>query len=525
MANNNRNKNTTNNNVTKIITKSDEDFKPKRESAQKLTFAQLQELIQRNVTKNVNKTYTQYTKELVKQYLQNPSSSLSSIIEVSRFLERNSTLYKKMLTYYASAPLFYYNLIQENDLSKSINATKAAKDFYTVAKQVDGINLSKEFFNAIYCTLRDGMFVGYMLQSDEHSFFMPLDIKYCRIWGKCETGEFVVYMDATYFNQGNNSIFVTGDPETGEGVWPEVFVDGYNAYQSDTNARWFRLPPEKVFCMVSGTDDQFDVPLPLLVGILTEIMDIEDLANLINSKTELENYKLLISKIPLIDNSDDVDDFKISLELAQSMQALIDAVVPELVGTALVPFEDIDVINFDNSNRTTDTDELAKSMNNLFNNAGMSQLVVAGGSSSNSVALKFSIMNDLANIFVYVDRIQSWLNYYIKMNISEGYKIKIHKITWYNQEDYQSSMKDILSFGGSMMDYLTSCGQTPYQALQQLNFENALNLKSLMIPLQTSYTANGSTSNIGGRPTEDEVTEEGQKTRDGNKNGNTNVTT
>ena len=46
-----------------MITKNEEEFKPKREHAQKLTFAQLQQLIQRDVTKTLNKTYTQYTQD------------------------------------------------------------------------------------------------------------------------------------------------------------------------------------------------------------------------------------------------------------------------------------------------------------------------------------------------------------------------------------------------------------------------------------------------------------------------------
>ena len=73
------------------------------------------------------------------------------------------------------------------------------------------------------------------------------------------------------------------------------------------------------------------------------------------------------------------------------------------------------------------------------------------------------------------------------------------------------------------MDYLTACGDTPYIALQKLNFENAIGVKSLMVPLQTSYTINSSTSNTGGRPQSngDDLTDEGVATRDGDKNART----
>lgn len=507
---------------TKLITKNEEEFKPKRESATKLTFEQLRELVQRDITKNVNKTYTQYTQDLTRTYLQNPASNINNIIELSRFMERNSTLYKKILNYYASAPLFYYSLIQGNDLTKAINKNKVLKDYYTVAKEINGINIKRDMYTAIYCTVRDGMYCSYTFHDEEKTFFMPLDIKYIRIYGRNDAGEWVVYMDATYFNQGNNKIYIEGDQD-GNGVWPDEFVRGYMAYQENTNNRWFRLPPEKVFCMISGTDDQFDVPLPLMAGLFTQIMKLADLEDIVNSKTELENYKILVSKIPLA-NGEDVDDFKISLSLATLFNQQLAAVCPELVAAVTSPM-DLDVLSFENSNTTRDTDELAKSINNLFNNAGVSQLVVAGGASTNSIGLTQALQNDLANIWVYVNRIESWLNYFIKMNISEGYRLKIHQIAWYNRDTYVSMIKELATFGGGAMDYIICVtGKTPYEVINDARFNaEALNINQWLIPLDSSYTQSSSTTSEGGAPTkpDDQLSDEGLKTRDDNKNSGT----
>lgn len=505
---------------TKLITKNQNENYQKRNSAQKLTFAQLEEIIQRNVSKNVNKTYTQYTKDTVKSYLQSPATSLKYIVAISRFLERVSSLYKKILTYYAATPLFYYNLIQENDITKSLNGNKILKDYYTIAKQFNGFDIAKEMFNAIYMTARDGMYVGFMYGDEEHSFLMPLDIDFIRISGKNKAGQWIPYFDATFFKSGNNSIFVEGLDGSGSGVWDKVFVDGWNAYQADTtNARWFMLPPERTFVMIAGSDDQFDVPLPYLSSLFISLMDLVDLEAIIASKSELENYKLLVSKIPLINGSEDVDDFSLSLDLAEKFNEILEGALPDLVTAVTSPME-IDTIDFNKSNSTEDTDALSKSMQNFFNNAGVSQLVVAGGSSTNSVGLKHALANDLSNIWVWVNRIESWLNYYIKSNISEGYKIKIHEISWYNKEEYQNLMKESACLGASAMAYLTSLGNTPYIALQQLHFENAIGLKSLMIPLNSSFTQSGSNN---GRPTKDDgdLSEDGLATRDNGKNEET----
>ncbi len=97
-----------------------------------MTFAKMQEILQRNASRNYNKTYTQYTKDLVKTYLQSPTANQDTLREISRFLCRNSMLYQKMIMYLASMPLFYYTITQENDFSEEIDQEKAFKDYYKV---------------------------------------------------------------------------------------------------------------------------------------------------------------------------------------------------------------------------------------------------------------------------------------------------------------------------------------------------------------------------------------------------------
>lgn len=514
---------------TKMITKSenDEDYYTKRQRAQKINFAKIQELLQRNVSKNTSKTFTQYTKELVKTYLASPGTNIDTIREVSRFLVRNSMIYKKMIYYYATAPLFLYSITQENDLSKSINANKSLKGYEAVLKRLNGFKMAKEFYTVLATTIRDGMYVGFIYDDEQgNTFLMPLDIQYCRIYGKTPEGEWIVYFDASYFSKGNNKDFVEGVDGDGVGVWDSCFVDGYNAYQSDRNVQWFRLTPERTMCIICGTDDEFDMPMPFLSGIFIELLDLLDLEQILADRTELENYILLVSKIPLINGSNDIDDFSISLELAQQFNQMLEEVVPELVGVAYSPME-IDTVKFDKSNSTENVDKLAQSMNNLFNNAGMSQLVVAGGASTNSVGLTHAIENDMSTVWIFVNRIESWMNYYIKNNISEGYIFKFHQISWYNRDTYISNMQGMATLGGNAIDYFVcATGKTPYEVLNDVRFNAlALNINQWLVPLSSSYTkSKDDGSDTGGAPTKSDgeiTSEETIATRDGNKNENT----
>ena len=128
------------NRETKIttVTQPDSDFSYKRDRAQTITFAKMKEILQRNPSRSVNKTFTQYTKELVKNYIQSPAANQDTLREISRFLWRNSMLYQRMIMYQASMPLFSYNITLDNDFNKDIQENKVWKDYYKVLSEFNG---------------------------------------------------------------------------------------------------------------------------------------------------------------------------------------------------------------------------------------------------------------------------------------------------------------------------------------------------------------------------------------------------
>lgn len=498
-----------------------EEVKTKRDRAQTIaSFAKelANEVLQRDVNKNFTKSFTQYTKDLVKTYITSPNSNQDTLREISRFLCRNSMIYKKLIMYYASAPLFHYNITPLNGFTDELDAEIILKNYESMLKKFNSFDLQKEGYSALYLAIRDGFYVGYTYYSEDKGIFtMPLDTQYCRIYGKNQAGQWVVYFNAKYFDTGNNKEYINGTDGKGSGAWDKVFIDGYNAYEKDkTNAQWFKLPPEKTLCLITCDEDEFAYPLPFFLPLFVSLLDLLDLEQIIQSKNELENYKLIVSKIPLVSGSDDVDDFALSVDMAKYFNKLLEAVVPDLIGVAFSPM-DIDTVSFENSNSTKDTDSLADSIKNLFNNAGASQIVVAGGESTNSVGLNHAIQNDEATLWVWIKRLQSWLNYFISKNISENFYLDIHKITWYNRNEYLAEMKDYVSFGADILGWLTAKGDTPYIAYQKLRFERALGLSSMFNPLQTSYTLSSNGGEVGqGRDTlpDDQISDEGIAARD-----------
>lgn len=487
-----------------------------RQRAQIINYAQLKDIMLQNVSKSSTKTFTQYTKANIINYLKSPYTNLDNIRAVSQFLYRVSMIYKKIIEYTAQMPLFYYNISYKYDLSKGFQLDAFNKVYYDLCARMQVIDFKKEFSQIIATALRDGIYNGFIYDNEEDGFMIqPLDPKYCKVSGISQEGQYIIKFNASYFDNGNNKEYLYGVNEDGEGTWDQVFIDGYETYKNDgRDFMWFELPPERTICILAG--DDYEMPLPYYVNLFISLLDLIDLEQIIADKTELENYVLLVSKIPLIENSGEVDDFAVSLDMVRATQSLINEAVPPLVGTAFTPC-DLDVVTFTKSDQADNTDKLAQSMSNLFSNMGVTELVVSGGHSTNATGLRHSIQVDEAMALRFVDKLESWVNYYIKYNITENAVFKFHPITYFSQKEYVEGLAVAMASGAPVKyDYLTALGKTPYEMISDTWVEYSMGLTDMWVPLQTAYTmTNNGKSDEGGAPPKDEgdLTDEGERSK------------
>lgn len=512
---------------TEVLAKEKNDKNPNITYASRprmTTYEEVKQLFLQNVSKSTSRSFTQYTKSLVKQYLQNPQTNADRLRGLSQYLFRASTLYRKIILYYACMPLYNYYVIEKIDLTKTYNASKSMKNYNNIIQKLQQVNFKHEFAQMIALAILNGAYYGFVYDTGDGLFFHTLDPQYCKIKGKDGYGNWIISFDMSYFSQGSNSEFVEGtDDGDTSGCWDDVFVEAWKEYQADKqNKRYAILPTERTMCLLASLDDEFDLCLPFFMGIFLLLMDCEDYADIMADKTALENYKLLVSKIPLVDG-DNVDDFKISLEVTEAFQDMLEAILPSNVGAVRSPM-DLDTITFEKSNTTSDTDMLSKSIENVFNNCGASQLVVAGGSSTNSIGLKQAIANDASLAFIWVARLEHNFNYWLSQNGYDGYAFRFHQETWYNREDYVNLMKESATLGNNPLLYLTSLGQTPYEVECGLRMTMQSGIRDLLVPLKTTYTdSSNNGSDTGGAPTKSDgdISDAGLATRDGDKNSGT----
>ena len=489
--------------------------------AQMINFAELQRILQQNISKGTSKTYTQYTKEKLQSYIKSPLANIDNLRDISAFLYRISHNYKKIIEYYAYTPLFSYNVTYKTpDWSKPPKSKDFIKGYQELCTRLENMDLKQLGSQMIATCLRDGIYCGFCYDDGDSFFVSALDPKYCKISDLSDKNTFILKFDASYFDIGNNKDFLYGtgnEADSDEGLWDDVFVQGYETYkEKGNNYKWFELPVERTLCIICGDDPV--VPLPYFLPVFVSLLDLLDYEALIRSKTELENYVLLVSKVPMNENSGEVNDFAVDLEIVQATQAAIDEVLPSLVGSAWTPC-DIEKIEFGNKNQVDDTNVYSQAIKNLFSSLGISEMIF-NGEKSGSVGLKHSITVDMTLPMELLKRIEANVQRYVGLNITTDFDFNFHYVSVFNLDERMSQLKDKATLGINTMDYATVDGTSPFKVINDTFTINALGLIDMWRPLSSSYTQ---TDNVGGGQTkkDDDLSDEAIATRDSGKNEGT----
>lgn len=465
--------------------------------------ASLAKLLVSDINKRATKTYTKYSKEKYRQYIENPTSNEKNLREMSNFIYRVSLPYRRLINYLSDIPLFYWNLIPQLDITSSNNsADKIMKNYYKILQLLNNMAIPSEFRKVLNSVLREGVFYGF-IYTDKNSFFIhKLDPEYCRIV-EIENGCFNFAFDLSYFKKYPTYLEYM-DP---------YFTTLYNIYEGDTsNQRWQILDPTRTIC-IKVDPDIVDEILPALIGLFESIMDLIDASNLQRNKDEIQNYKLIIQKIPYFDDTKEVDDFSIDIDTALKFYRTLSDIVPDAVGIALSPM-DIDTIDFKNDDNTSDL--ISSYVKNVFNNSGTSQLLF-NQEKTGSVGLDASIKVDVAWVWRIVESIEKWIQRYIAYNStgSAKYFFEILRVDIFNKKNAIESELSLANSGvPNKLKLAATSGINPLETVSAQIFENQmLEIHKNWVPLQTSYTMSSDT-----KPESDEPNDSNDANKDANGN-------
>lgn len=478
-------------------------------------FAALENVLQLiDLTTNSTKTWTVYSKDSLRTYLQSPYSATSqnNLRSLAKFLYTLSFPLRRIVNYFASLPDFSmykvnldFSLIEDNDEDALL------QDYENACRFIRKMNLEINMFKLLVIAWREGIVYFQPYQDDDGTMLlMPLDSQYCKISSVGYNNLLHVAYDFSYFT-GTNSFYLD--------IWDPEYKKKYNAYQRDTSLRWQELETARAF-KIDISD--IDLIVPTFASLFEGLIDLVDLQSLIAVKDSLDIYKLLVMKIPLL-NSKNPDDLALNLGLAQKFYNKALEILPEEIGLILSPGMDIDSVSFD-KNATSDTNAIADSYQNLMEQTGISQIFDSSrltGASSVKMSMLADAMMATKGL---MPQVEAFINERIQMEYANSTAyIKFIDVTAYTRDDRIAQIEKAANAGLPVkQEYMALLGYNPLEAISAdwLETKLGLSVTRFVNPLVSSHTQSGSSSNDGGAPQKDdgELTDEGAETKDKEKN-------
>lgn len=466
-----------------------------------------------DLTSSTTKTWTVFSKDSLRSYLQNPyaASSQNNLRNLSKFLYTLSFPLRRITNYFASLPDFSaYKVNLDFSLTEDNNEETLLKDYEDACRFVRKMNLEMNMFKLLVIAWREGIVYFQPYQDDDGTMLlMPLDSQYCKVSSVGYNNLLHVAFDFSFFN-GQNSFYLE--------VWDPEYKKKYNAYQKDSSLRWQELDTARAF-KIDLSD--IDLIISPFASLFEALIDLVDLQALMNVKDSLDIYKLLVMKIPTL-NSKSPDDFALSLTTAMKFYKKALDTLPEEIGLILSPGMDVDSVSFD-KNATTDTNAISDSYQNVMEQTGVSQ-IFSSDRLTGASSVKLSMLADaLMASKGILPQVAAFINERIKMEYpNTSAYISFIDVTTYTKDERIKTIKDAAALGLPVkQEYMTLLGYNPLESISSDWIETKLGLAvdRFTHPLVSSYTQSGA-SDTGGAPEKDDsdLTDSGLETKEKEKN-------
>lgn len=460
-------------------------------------------LVLRDLNSNAaSPTFYLYSKDEISKFLQNPYNNEKSLRNAVVYIYGASSHFRRLIQYFSSLTDLAYVVSPYKIDSSTAKPQTVKKNYTKVLNLLSSMNIKEQFAKVVTVCLREDVFYGTMWINTDSVIVQQLPSDYCKI-AVIEDNVLNVSFDFSYFD--TNSAYLD--------MYPDEFKIKYDLYQKDrTGMKWQELNSPTSFA-VKCNNDILNYAIPPFAGILREIYDIEDYKKLKLSKTEIENYALLVMKLGI--NSD--GEWEMDFNKAKEFWQNLDRVLPEEIGSVLTPMP-IEKISFEKSN-TGDSDTINDAEQHLYSASGVSALLFNNNKASAN-ALTLSIKVDQAMTYGIVKSIETVINRFIHaQSYGKSFQVTFLDCSPFNRKELGDAYIKACSYGLPMISYYAASQGMAQDEVDNMNFleNDVLNLTGKFRALQNSNTTSSdSGDNTPGRAEKniDELTEAGEQTRE-----------
>lgn len=480
---------------------------------QELVFKAISEQLRLiDLTKDRNRTFTTFDKSRLRTFMRNPKQNESRLIELSWFLYRMCYPYRRIIWYYATMPkLNAISVAPVRDITKEMTDAirkKTRKAYYNTVKRIQTMDMPHTMLPLLVQAWIQDTAYGYIYADNESFFIHPLPYQYCKI-SSIDRGVFRFAFDFKYFDTYTDDL----------DFWAPEFKQKYRKYLRDNDLRWQELDYSKQICIKVNLDDP-TMNMPPLAGMFNSIIDNTDLADIQRVKDELSIYKLLIARLKPLSSTKSPDDFEVDIKTAIRYYDKMADMLPPEIGFALSPLP-IEQIEF-NPTSTSDNDMISNSTRNLFKNAGGANVLYSDATNSTLILAQMKADAEAA-LSSLLPQIQKWTNVWLTDDVGKDHaSVTFMRVSPYTIEAKKDELLKSAQYSLPVAMAVGALdGFTPLEMIALGELENdILDIRVSWKPLQSSHTQSGSgvgsdvDSSVGGRPKQDEVTDEGERSRD-----------
>lgn len=464
----------------------------------RLSFANLKKNILQDLIKNKNESviYNKYPKDKVISMLESPQKNEVAIRELSNYLYMVSSHYRRLIDYFSTILLYNYMVIPTN-IPEKIKKAEYKKTYSYLVSECEKYNLRHEAIKAIKIAVREGVFFGICFESDDSFYIKPVQAKYAKISG-VEDGTFIFEFDLNFFNGKKELLQMYGIE----------FINAYDRYKGNNeknikankDLRWYE--PKNGICIKADESDPY-YSLPLFLGIITSIYEIEDYKMLQKAKKENDNYKALSLTIPVDEDGVPLASFDINSEY---FNHIVDNIDNDGIGVFMSPFK-VEDFSFA-STATSDKNDVIEAEEEFWMSSGTSSLIFGSAKATSSSSLTLSVKPDEQIAYSMLIQFQRYFNKKIKkMSLPYNFKIEFTAQSIFNNTEYVERYYRAATYGLPVkMQYGASLGMSPSDLIGMTYLEEdilGIGSKKWTTPLVSSSTQSVASEDAG-RPSAEE---------------------
>lgn len=466
-------------------------------------FAILQEI--NKYIKSTEYNPRKYSRENVRKFLERPEVFERQLREISQYSYISFSRYFRLINYFSDMLTLDSILVPLELNSDKVNSTSFKRAYERANRFIENYNIKHTLKQIIRILLVEDVFFGYERSINSSLMIQRLPTNYCKITG-IEDGVYTFAFNFEYFN-GNANLSIDN--------FPDEFKSLYNKAKTSGEI-WQELNSEFAVCFKLNENLIFGCP-PFM-SLYEELMDMEDIKSLIKTRNNLDNFKLMLQKIPLKKDAKSDRDILFDAKTVKGFHTNIRSVLPQGIGLVSSPME-LEDFSFERK-RDKVEDNATQAEENLFNAAGSSSGLFNSGN-NNSISLNRGINVDESMMFTLLRQFERYFKKRLGFinNNQNRFKLIFPDLTIYNWKEKLDSYLKTATYGFPKSLVAASIGLSTSDVDNLCLFENEyLGLPEKLKPLSSAHTSSGDEE--GGAPEKDDgnLSPAGEKTKAGETN-------